>query len=69
MDTETWVEVRDRSGRLLFKYNPFTNTVEIKKGGGPGNYTLIKLDEIRKQHGVLFGQEYPVQNTYPSETR
>lgn len=53
MGTQNWVEIRDRSNRLLFKYDPATNEVEIKKGGGPGNYTLIKLDEIRQQHGYL----------------
>lgn len=47
----TWVEIRDRSGKLLFKYNPVRNEVEIKKGGDI--YMLIKLDEIREKHGVI----------------
>lgn len=62
-----WVEIRDRSNRLLFKYDPSTNTVEIKKGGGPGNYTLIKLDEIREKHGYLPNAAVLPANEQPSE--
>lgn len=51
MSEEIWVEVRDRGGRLLFKYNPQDNVVEIKKGGD--TYTIVKLDEIRRKHGVI----------------
>lgn len=55
MKEEIWIEIRDRSGRLLFKYDPIDNKVEIKKGGDV--YTVVKLDEIRQKHGCL-----PVQN-------
>lgn len=51
MSEDIWVEVRDRGGRLLFKYNPKDNVVEIKKGGD--TYTVVKLDEIREKHGCI----------------
>jgi len=52
-----WLEIRDASGRLLFKYDPINNQVELRRGSIA--YELIKLDEIRKRHGVPV--ETPVQ--------
>lgn len=45
------VEIRDSSGRLLFKYNPQTNEIEIKKGGD--GFYCVELDEIRRKYGFL----------------
>lgn len=45
-----WLEIRDASGRLLFKYDPINNQVELRRGSIC--YELVKLDEIRRRHGV-----------------
>ena len=52
-----WLEIRDASGRLLFKYDPINNCVELRRGSIA--YELIKLDEIRRRHGVPV--DIPVQ--------
>lgn len=64
----TWIEVRDASGKLILKYNPARNMIEIK----PKNsdvYILIKLDELRLKLGfspedmnVVFVEEYVVSD-------
>jgi len=54
-----WVEVRNSSGKLLFKYNPYTNMIEIRIGASV--YHLIKLEEIRVKYGVaLPANEVPM---------
>jgi hypothetical protein len=45
-----WIEVRDHVGKMLFKYNPWENVIEIQRGSMV--YDLIKLDEIRVRFGV-----------------
>lgn len=49
-DTNQWIEVRNDKNKLLFKYNPITNTIELY--GGNAVYQYIKLDEIREKYGV-----------------
>jgi hypothetical protein len=46
----TWIEIRDASNKLLFKYDPVHNAVEIKPKQSDA-YLLIRLDEIRLKHG------------------
>lgn len=43
-----WIEIRNSAGHLLFRYNPYTNEVELKVKGI--TYELIKLDEIRSKY-------------------
>lgn len=68
MSDEVWIEIRDRSGRLLFKYDPRENRIEIKKGGDV--YTVVKLDEIRQKHGYLPSpaETNTVTDTVPGQT-
>lgn len=51
-----WVEVRDDNGKLLFKYNPIKNLIEIVQRG---RYTLIDLDRIVES----FPQSMPDKKT------
>ncbi len=51
-----WLEIRNSSGHLLFRYNPFTNEIEMRRGSFV--YDLIRLDEIRVKAGAI-----PVQQT------
>jgi len=46
-----WLDIRNSAGHLLFRYNPFTNEVEFRKGGFV--YELIRLDEIRARYNVV----------------
>lgn len=46
-----WIDIRNSAGHLLFRYNPYTNEIEFKKGGYA--YDLIRLDEIRVKYGVV----------------
>jgi len=46
-----WLDIRNSAGHLLFRYNPYTNEVEFKKGGFV--YELIRLDEIRVKCGAV----------------
>lgn len=50
-DNNHLVEIRDHVGKLLFKYNPVTNEIQIQRGALV--YDLIKLDEIRTKYGVI----------------
>lgn len=59
-----WIEIRDGRGRLLFKYNPVRNEIEIKESSSDV-YALIRLDEIRLKRGytpedlsMIFVREY-----------
>lgn len=49
-DRVQWIEIRDSRNRLLFKYNPARNEVEVKPRDSD-IYTIIRLDEIRIKHG------------------
>lgn len=49
-DRPVWIEIRDQSNRMLFKYNPSRNVIEIKQKNSDV-YVQIKLDEIRLKHG------------------
>lgn len=51
MNENPWIEVRNSSGHLLFRYNPYDNSIEMKKGGIV--YDLIRLDEIRGNYGII----------------
>lgn len=46
-----WLEIRNSAGHLLFRYNPFTNEIEFRKGGHA--YDLVRLDEIRVKFGAI----------------
>ena len=46
-----WLDIRNSSGHLLFRYNPYTNEVEFKKNGHV--YDLVRLDEIRVHYKVI----------------
>lgn len=46
-----WIEIRDSRGGILFKYNPYTNQIEFRRGSMV--YDLIKLDEIRARLGII----------------
>lgn len=46
-----WIEIRDRRGTLLFKYDMVNNVIELQRGALV--YDLIKLDEIRANHGII----------------
>ena len=48
-----WIEVRDHIGKLLFKYDPFHNWIQIQRGSMV--YDLVKLDELRLKHGIKIG--------------
>lgn len=59
-----WIEIRDASGKLLFKYDPAHNVIELKQKNSDA-YVLIRLDEIRLKHGytpvdmsIVFVREY-----------
>lgn len=59
-----WIEIRDASGKLLFKYDPVHNMVEIKPKQSDA-YLLVRLDELRLKHGytpvdlnIVFVREY-----------
>lgn len=45
ISTETWLELRDRTGRLWGKYDPHDNRLEFRRGGVR---ILFELQEIRK---------------------
>jgi hypothetical protein len=62
MSDTPWLEIRNSAGHLLFRYNPFTNEIELKKNGYV--YDLIRLDEIRAKHGVI----EPIEKTYTTVT-
>lgn len=52
IDKSIWVEIRDSRRRLLFRYNPATNIIEIK----PKNtdvHCLVHLDDIRRKYGYI----------------
>lgn len=64
-----WIEVRDVSGKLLFKYNPVRNEVELKPKGSD-TYVIVRLDELRIKHGytpldmnIVFVREYVAVDT------
>jgi hypothetical protein len=46
-----WIDVRNSAGHLLFRYNPYSNEIEFRKGGYA--YDVIRLDEIRAKFGVI----------------
>jgi hypothetical protein len=46
-----WLDIRNSAGHLLFRYNPFTNEIEIRKGGYV--YDLVRLDEIRARYNIV----------------
>jgi hypothetical protein len=46
-----WLDIRNSAGHLLFRYNPWTNEIEFRKGGYA--YDVIRLDEIRVQFGII----------------
>lgn len=46
----TWIEVRDASQKLLFKYDPVHNIVELKPKSSD-TYIIVRLDELRLKHG------------------
>lgn len=50
-----WIEIRDSSGHLLMRYNPFSNCIELKRNGKV--YDLIKLDEIREKYGIILASK------------
>lgn len=54
-----WVEIRNSAGHLLFRYNPYTNEVEFRKGGYV--YDLIRLDNIRAKYGII---EHHVEESF-----
>jgi hypothetical protein len=51
MTDNPWLEIRNSAGHLLFRYNPYTNEIEFRKGGWV--YELIRLDEIRAKYQVV----------------
>lgn len=51
MNDNSWIEVRNSAGHLLFRYNPFTNEIVLRLKGV--TYELVKLDEIRSRYGRL----------------
>lgn len=68
-NTPDWVEIRDARGRLLFKYNPTRNEIEIKPRDSD-IYTMVRLDEIRLKLGytpedmnLVFVKEYVTVTT------
>lgn len=54
-----WIEIRNSAGHLLFRYNPQTNEIEMKKGGFV--YEIIRLDNIRAKYGFI---EHHVEESY-----
>jgi len=46
-----WLDIRNSAGHLLFRYNPYTNEIEFRKGGFV--YELIRLDEIRAKYNIV----------------
>ena len=46
-----WIEIRNDKNKLLFKYNPFNNEIELYAGGGV--YQIVKLDEIRRKYDAV----------------
>lgn len=70
----TWIEVRDASGKLLFKYDPAHNIIELKQKGSDA-YVIIRLDELRLKHGytpvdmsIVFVREYVTIDTVTERT-
>lgn len=51
MSDNPWIDIRNSAGHLLFRYNPFTNEIEMRIKGI--TYELIKLNEIRSNCGVI----------------
>ena len=45
-----WIEIRDYAGRLLFKYDPFKNIIEVRRGSMV--FDLIELDRLRAKAGI-----------------
>lgn len=43
-----WIDIRNSAGHLLFRYNPYTNEIELRLKGV--TYELVKLDEIRSRY-------------------
>lgn len=48
MTDTPWIEIRNSAGHLLFRYNPYSNEIELRLKGV--TYELIKLDEIRNKY-------------------
>jgi hypothetical protein len=44
-----WIEIRDTSGKMLFRYDPFQNVVQIKQNK---HVQVVELDRIRSRYGV-----------------
>lgn len=44
-----WVEIRDAAGKLLFRYDPFENVVQVKRDK---HVQVVELDQIRSKFGV-----------------
>lgn len=53
MTDPLWLDIRNSAGHLLFRYNPFTNEIELRSKGVV--YELIRLDELRSKYGVVEG--------------